>query len=40
MHPDLVSTIFRQRMTILVNEAKAERILRRRQAVTRQRRSE
>jgi len=39
MHPDLVSTIFRQRMTILVNEAKTERILRRRHAATRERRS-
>jgi hypothetical protein len=26
MHPDLVATIFRQRMTVLVGEAKARRV--------------
>jgi hypothetical protein len=39
MHPDLVNTIFRQRLTSLVNEARAERALRRRQAAMRERRS-
>jgi hypothetical protein len=28
MHPDLVNTIFRQRMTTLVDEAKAHRMAR------------
>jgi hypothetical protein len=28
MHPDLVATIFRQRMTVLVGEAKARRMAR------------
>jgi hypothetical protein len=26
MHPDLVATIFRQRMTVLVGEARARRV--------------
>jgi hypothetical protein len=38
MHPDLVSTIYRQRMTTLVNEARTQRALRRHQAATRLRR--
>jgi hypothetical protein len=38
MHPDLVSTIFRQRMTTLINEARTQRTLRRHQPATRPRR--